>query len=118
MTEPFRTKPDERLDDVTIQLHRPATVRGPVSSKDSRNLKGLQVRAHAVDKRGNRYYDPKTQTNEDGIFEVSHIRPGKHFIQLEPFTLNAEDLPADRSVVVKLTEGETKDGIELTLNEK
>ncbi len=118
VTEPFSTKPGERLDDVNIQLHRPATVRGRVISEDGRSLAGLQVRAHAVDKRGNRYYDPTTKTNEDGTFEVSHIRPGEHFIQLEPFSLNAEDLPAERSVVVDLTEGETKDGIEFPLSDK
>ena len=112
VTQPFRTKPGERRENVNIQLHRPATVRGRVISNDGRNLKGLQVRAHAVDKRGNRYYDPTTRTNEDGTFEVSHIRPGEHFIQVEPFWLNAEDSPADRSIIVELTEGETKDGIE------
>ncbi len=118
VTEPFRTKPGERLDDVDIRLHRPATVRGRVIAEDGRSLEGLQVRAHAVDKRGNRYYDPTTKTNEDGTFEVSHIRPGEHFIQLEPFWLNAGESPANRSVVVELTEGETKDGIELTLSDE
>lgn len=118
VTEPFRTKPGQRLENVDIQLHKPATVRGRVTASDGRSLKGLAVRAHAVDKLGNRYYDPTTITNEDGTFEVTHIRPGEHFIQVEPFWLTAEDAPPQSSVVVELTEGETEEGIELMVGEK
>ena len=78
----------------------------------------LKSRAHAVDKLGNRYYDPTTKTNEDGTFEVTHIRPGEHFIQVEPFWLNAEDAPPQSSVVVEVTEGEIEEGIELMVGEK
>lgn len=118
VTEPFRTKPGQRLENVDIQLHRPATVRGRVTASDGRSLKGLAVRAHAADKLGNRYYDPTTKTNEDGTFEVTHIRPGEHFIQVEPFWLNAEDAPPQSSVVVEVTAGEIEEGIELAVGEK
>ncbi len=118
VTEPFRTKPGQRLENVDIQLHRPATVQGRVTTRDGRSLKGLEVRAHAADKRGNRYYDPTTKTNDDGSFEVSHIRPGKHFIQVEPFQLEAERAPSESSFVIELKEGETKAGVLLELQGK
>ena len=118
VTDPFRTKPGQRLENMDIQLHRPAIVRGRVTASDGRRLKGLAVRAHAADKPGNRYYDSTMKTHEDGTFEVSHIRPGEHFIQVEPFMMNAEDAPPQSSVVVELTEGETKEGIELKLSDK
>lgn len=118
VTEPFRTKPGQRLENVEIQLHEPATVRGRVTASDGRSLKGLAVRAHAVDKLGNRCYDPTTITNEDGTFEVTHIRSGEHFIQVEPFWLTAEDAPPQSSVVVELTEGETEEGIELMVGKE
>lgn len=118
VTEPFRTKPGQRLENVDIQLLRPATVQGRVTTRNSRSLKGLEVRAHAADKRGNRYYDPTTKTNDDGTFEVSHIRPGKHFIQVEPFWSEAESAPKESSLVIEIQEGETKGGVLLELQGK
>ena len=111
VTEPFQTKAGQKLENVDIQLHQPATVRGKVTASDGQSVKGLEVRAHAKDKRGNRYYDPTTTTNDDGSFELSFIRPGKHFVQVEPFWLNAEDAPPKSSMEVELDEGETKSGI-------
>ena len=113
VTEPMRTKPGQRIENLDIQLHRAATVRGRVKATDGRKLGGLEVRAHAYDKRGNRYYDPTTKTKEDGTFELSFIRPGKHYIQVEPMWLNAEEAPPLSSAIIELAEGETKAGIEL-----
>jgi len=116
VTEPFLTKSGQRLDHVDIQLHRPATVRGRVTASNGRSVKGLAVRAHAADKRGNRYYDPTTKTNEDGTFEVRYIRPGEHFIQVEPFWMEAENAPAESSVEIEIEEGGAKEGIDLKQN--
>ena len=118
VTEPFQTKPGQRIENVDIQLHRPATVRGRVTASDGTGLRGLEVRAHATDKRGNRYYDPTTKTNDDGTFELNYIRPGKHFIQVEPFWMNAEDAPSESSIVVELKEGETKEEAHLNVHDE
>ena len=106
-------KPGQRVENLDIQLHRAATVRGRVKATDGRKLGGLEVRAHAYDKRGNRYYDPTTKTKDDGTFELSFIRPGKHYIQVEPMWRNAEEAPPLSSAIIELAEGETKAGIEL-----
>ncbi|MEJ7595849.1 MAG: carboxypeptidase-like regulatory domain-containing protein [Planctomycetaceae bacterium] len=113
VSEPMHTKPGQRIEGIDMQLHRPATVRGKVSVPDGQSVKGLTVRAHAHDNRGNRYYDPTTRTDQNGEFEIGFIRPGEHYIQVEPFQMNAEDAPSESSVIVEVSEGETKDGIEL-----
>ena len=87
-----RTKPGYRVNGLILKLTRPATVKGRVKA-DGGNVAGLQVRAHAADLRGNRYYDPTTKTKEDGTFELKFIRPGKHYIQVEPFWLLAAECP-------------------------
>lgn len=110
VTESFQTTAGQKLENVDIQLHRPATVRGRVTAGDGRSVQGLEVRAHAADKRGNRYYDPTTTTNDDGSFELSFIRPGKHLLQVEPFWLTAEDAPAESWLEIDIEEGETQEG--------
>ena len=109
----MHTKPGQRIEGIDMQLLRPATVRGKVIVPDGQSVKGLTVRAHAHDKRGNRYYDPTTRTDQNGEFEIGFIRPGEHYIQVEPFQMNAEDASSESSVIVEVSEGETKDGIEL-----
>jgi beta-lactamase regulating signal transducer with metallopeptidase domain/protocatechuate 3,4-dioxygenase beta subunit len=113
VTEPMETDPGQRIENLDIQLHRPAMVRGKVKATDGRKVGGLAVRAHAHDKRGNRYYDPTTKTKDDGTFEVRFIRPGKHYIQVEPFWLTAEQAQPQTTVIVELDEGEMKEGIQL-----
>jgi protocatechuate 3,4-dioxygenase beta subunit len=117
VTEPIQTIPGQRIENVDLQLHRPATVRGRVTNKDGRGVAGAQVRAHAHDKRGNRYYDPTTKTKDDGTFELSFIRPGKHFIQVEPFWLSADDAPQATTAIVDLKEGEIAKEISLIQTE-
>jgi hypothetical protein len=112
-TEPISTKPGQRIEGVNIPLHRPAIVRGKVTAPNGQSAKGLLVRAHAHDKRGNRYYDPSTRTDADGIFEIGFIRPGKHYIQVEPMWMKAEEGPAEAWAIIELKEGETKEDVQL-----
>lgn len=115
VTSAFDTQPGDVIEDITIQLTRPATVRGKVIGKDGRPLTGREVRAHAEDLLENRYYDPTTRVAEDGTFELKFIRPGKHYIQVEPFYLNAAEAPLGSTILLDLQPGETKEGIELKL---
>ncbi len=113
VTDPIESRPGDRIE-MDITLNRPATVKGRVVSQEDRSVAGLKVRSHAADLRGNRYYDPTVgKTDKDGNFEIKFIRPGKQYIQVEPFWLSASDAPSESTAIVELTEGETKTGIEL-----
>ncbi len=111
IAEPMKTKPGQTIENFNLQLTEPATVKGRMLL-GGRGVGGRDVRAHAFDKRENRYYDPTTQTREDGTFELKFIRPGKHYVQVEPFWLTAEDAPQG-SKLVELKAGEVLEGIEL-----
>ncbi len=111
---PFQTKPGEVMENVTLSLTRPATVRGRVVNDAGQPVAGREVRASAADKMENRYYDPTTTTGADGTFELRFIRPGEQHIQVAPFWLYATDAPAASSRTFKLAEGQTKTGALLT----
>ncbi len=111
---PFTSAPGQAMDDVTLRLTRPATVRGRVVDAAGRPVAGREVRASAADKRENRYYDPTTKTGADGTFELRFIRAGEQHIQVHPFWLYAEQAPSGTSRTLALAEGETKAGVELT----
>jgi RNA polymerase sigma factor (sigma-70 family) len=111
---PIQTKPGQEIKDVKITLTRPATVRGRVLDKRGKPIAYCEVRAHAADKRENRYYDPTTTTREDGTFELRFVRPGEHFIQVYPFWLTAEEAPGGSTQRLKLAAGETVKDVELT----
>jgi beta-lactamase regulating signal transducer with metallopeptidase domain len=110
---PIQTTPGEEINDVTLTLTRPATVRGKVLNAAGKPVAHRQVRAHAADKLENRYYDPTTTTKEDGSFELRFIRPGEHYIQAAPFWLTAEEAPAGTTRKLRLASGETRDSIQL-----
>ena len=113
VSEPLKTKPNGRVEDFDFTLNRPATVRGRVIADDGRAVGKRDVRAHAADLRGNRYYDPTVRVDEDGSFELKFIRPGKHYIQVDPFWTPSADAPNPRMQILDLKEGEVREGIEL-----
>ncbi|XZE53729.1 hypothetical protein SH139x_005496 [Planctomycetaceae bacterium SH139] len=45
----FGSQPGELIDNITIQLTRPATVRGKVVATNGQSVAGLEVRAHVKD---------------------------------------------------------------------
>ncbi len=110
---PIRTTPGQEIEGVEIRLTRPATVRGLVVDERGKPVAYREVRAHAADKRENRYYDPTVKTNEDGTFELPFIRPGKQYIQAAPFWMTVEQGPKDATKTVTLDAGQTVEGIKL-----
>lgn len=113
VNKPFRTESGDELTDVELWLSYPGTVRGVVVDKSRKPVIGREVRAHAFDKLGNRYYDPTTKTGKDGSFELAFIRPGKHYIQASPFWLYAEESPWGTSQLVEVKAGEIVEGVQL-----
>jgi beta-lactamase regulating signal transducer with metallopeptidase domain/protocatechuate 3,4-dioxygenase beta subunit len=110
---PMQTTPGQLIKEVTLELTKPATVRGKVVDAQGKPVAYREVRAHAADKLENRYYDPTTTTKQDGTFELRFIRPGEHFIQAAPFWLTAEEAPDKSTRKLRLAAGETVEGIEL-----
>jgi protocatechuate 3,4-dioxygenase beta subunit len=106
------TEPGMKMDDLDIRLTRPATVRGRVLDRQGKPVARREVRASAVDKLENRYYDPTTTTDADGRFELKFIRPGEQYIQAAPFWLDAAQAPAGTQLL-ELTAGELHEGVEL-----
>jgi hypothetical protein len=75
---PIKTVPGQVIDGVTLRLTRPAIVRRKVVDAKGKAVAGREVRAQAIDKLENRYYDPTTTTQEDGTFELKYLRPTLH----------------------------------------
>jgi Carboxypeptidase regulatory-like domain len=115
VSEPLKTKPGQRFENMEFKLARGATVRGRVVSEAGRLVGNREVRAQAADLRENRYYDPTVKVRNDGSFELKFVRPGKQYIQVSPFWLRAGDANGSSSVVIDLKPGEIREGIELTV---
>jgi protocatechuate 3,4-dioxygenase beta subunit len=113
VSEPMQSSPGQRFENLDLKLTRGATVRGRVVADGRRLVGKREVRAQAADLLENRYYDPTVKVHADGSFEVKFIRPGKNYIQLSPFWLSAANAPGPSSVVLDLTAGEVREGIEL-----
>jgi len=107
VSEPFRTKPGQTIENFELRLNRPATVRGRVVDDDGKPVADRDVRAQASDMRDNRYYDPTFHTDADGKFEIKFIRPGKHSIQAAPFGSLDGEGPVWGNWSVEIAEGET-----------
>jgi len=86
-----------------------------VTDPDGRPISNREVRASAVDRLENRYYDPTVKTMEDGSHELKFIRPGEHFIQVAPFWLDARQAPKGTSRVLTLKEGESRERVDFKI---
>ncbi len=113
--ELMQTKPGDVVENVKLQLSRPCVVRGRVEDASGQPVAKHRVRAQAADKRESRYYDPTTETNERGEFELRFVRPGKHYIQAEPFWLTAEQGPKSAWRIVEANPDRPVEGVELRL---
>lgn len=113
--ELMQTKPGEVVEDVKLQLSQPCIVRGRVQDANGQPVAKHRVLAQAADKRESRYYDPTTETNERGEFELRFVRPGKHYIQAEPFWLTVEDGPTDAWTLVVAQPDRPTEGVILRL---
>jgi protocatechuate 3,4-dioxygenase beta subunit len=114
---PFRTKPGQVIENVELQLTRPATVRGRVTDVNGKPVAGREVRASAADRWENRYYDPTVTTVADGSYELKFVRPGEQFIQVAPFWLDARQAPEGTSRTVTLAPGESRDAIDFRISD-
>ncbi|QDT43690.1 Regulatory protein BlaR1 [Gimesia alba] len=115
VSQPVHSSPNEKFDHFNLTLTRPCTVKGRVVSASGRSVKGLRVGAQAADLLVNRYYDPTTKTNADGIFELKFIRPGENYIRVEPFHFIATSGLPGTWEKVNLKSGETYEDIELVI---
>jgi RNA polymerase sigma factor (sigma-70 family) len=113
VTEPLLTTPGQEIDGIEIALIRPVTVRGRVVDSQGRPVADREVRSHADDRRENRYYDPTTQTDDDGRFELKYVRPGRQYVQVAPFWLDAAQAPGGTSRVVEAKPGEVIEDVAL-----
>ena len=110
---PIHTRPGQALDDVTLLLERPATVRGRVRDAAGRPAARREVRACGTDQLDNRYYVPTVETDAEGRFELKFVRPGENYVQVAPFWLDPRQAPAGASQTVKVQAGQVKEGVDL-----
>jgi beta-lactamase regulating signal transducer with metallopeptidase domain/protocatechuate 3,4-dioxygenase beta subunit len=113
--ELMQTKPGDMVENVKLQLSKPCVVRGRVQDANGQPVAKHRVHAQSADKRENRYYDPTTETNERGEFELQFVRPGEHYIQAEPFWLTVEDGPKDAWKLVVAQPDQPTEGVTLTM---
>lgn len=111
VSAPMQTRPGQVVEGLNLQLTDPVTVRGRVLS-GGKPAANREVRAHSALRDENRYYDPTTKTDSDGKFELRFVRPGKHYIQAEPFWLDATQAK-NGSALVDLKPGEVLENLEL-----
>jgi hypothetical protein len=114
---PIRTKPGQVLNDITLTLTRPATVRGRVVDSDGGPVVNREVRAAAADLMENRYYDPTVRTDKNGDFILQFVRPGLQSIQAAPFWLRPTEAPSGSSQTITLKEGEIVEGVRLVAHD-
>ncbi len=113
--ELMQTKPGDVVENMKLQLSKPCVVRGRVEDANGQPVAKHRVRAQSADKRESRYYDPTTETNERGEFELRFVRPGKHYVQAEPFWITAEDGPKHAWKLVTAESDRPTEGVLLKL---
>lgn len=116
VAEPFKTTPGETITDIELQLQKPGTVRGRVTDAAGEPVKGEEVRAFPTDGRSNRYYVPTTETDAEGNYELKFVRPGKQWIQIEPFWMDPSEAPEKTTQTADITAGEAVEGIDFTMD--
>ena len=114
---PFKTEVGQNIKNFDLKLQRPVVVTGRVVNKAGLPVAHAEVRAVQADKLANRYYDPTTETDAKGNFKLRFVSPGKHFVQVEPFWLRAEEAPGGSTKVIEATPGKPVDVGTLTQGE-
>ncbi len=102
VSQPFSTRPGQEISNIDITLNHPCRIKGRVVTLAGKGSPGVKVRATAADFRGNRYFNPSAVTDENGRFVLEYLRPGKHYIQTEPFWLDPKQAPARSRELVEV----------------
>lgn len=110
---PIETRPGQVIEDVVITLNPACKVSGKVVDAAGKPVKFRQVRAVAADMLENRYYLPVATTNEDGLFVLSGVRPGKNHIQADPFWLVPTEAPEGTSMTVETSPSTPVENVKL-----
>lgn len=111
ISKTFKSDPGDVLNNFDLQLTKPAVVKGVVVL-NGKPVADREVRTHDFHKMENRYYDPTVRTKADGTFELSFVRPGKHYLQVAPFWLDADQAPGG-TVIIEVESGDVLDEVEL-----
>ncbi len=106
---PFKTQAGQEVKNFDLKLQRPVVVTGFVVNKAGLPVAHAEVRAVQADKLANRYYDPTVETDAKGRFQLRFVSPGKHFVQVAPFWLSAEEAPDGSSKTIEVKEGKPVD---------
>lgn len=114
ISAPLQSKPGQKIDNFDLQLTEPAVVRGRIL-EHGKPVTDREVRTHDFYRQENRYYDPTTRTLPDGTFELKFVRPGKHYLQVAPFYLNANDA-SQGSMIIDVKAKEILTGIQMELS--
>jgi beta-lactamase regulating signal transducer with metallopeptidase domain/protocatechuate 3,4-dioxygenase beta subunit len=82
-------KPGDVVDGITIGLTRPCVVEGKVVDQNNVPVAGKRVRVFTL-MEGNKHAgaDCIAMTDADGIFFIKGCGPGKHYVQVEPFSIS------------------------------
>lgn len=110
---PIRSKPGDEIE-VDLTLTRPCRIEGRVVRPDGSPAADVEVKSQAADFAGNRYYDPTTKTDAEGRFVLEHVRPGKHYVQAEPFWLKLSEAPLASTFLVSVGPDDPARGVTLT----
>jgi|GEM_PF-1628677 len=99
---PIQTMPGQTVENADLQLTRPGRVTGRILRK-GQPVANYIVRTVASDRLEHSYYNPATKTNADGTFELSHVRPGKHYLQIGYYQYGKD---GDQGQVIEVVAGE------------
>lgn len=116
ISEVFQTTPGQVIENKDLKLTKPAVIRGRVTSF-GKPVAGRKVRTHDASKHENRYYDPTVTSDAEGKFELKFVRPGEHYLQAEPFWMDAEQ-DNKASFHVEAKAGEVLEDLELQVDGK
>ena len=87
------SSPGDVYAEMDLTLTQPATVRGQFLTNGKPLKVGTSISAQAKDLLENRYYNPTSQVNEDGSFELKFIRAGEHSIRVDQKTIDVDLKP-------------------------
>ncbi|OWK40442.1 carboxypeptidase regulatory-like domain-containing protein [Fimbriiglobus ruber] len=116
---PIKTTPGQTVNDLTLNLTRPAVVRGRVVDTKGRPVAGREICSQPTDGRESHYYSPTTTTKADGTFELRFVRPAAQQLSAAPFWSPGKEPPGlSKTPTLTLKEGEVAEGVTLTVGEE